>query len=505
MILQGEIEKQGHYYYEFDRNQGPVGRGGMGVVYRGRMVDESTGASRDVAIKEIQTEGSSDEQAVVIDRARREASIRLNNDNVVEMLGFVEVTDKRLGISKTRFYVISEFLDGVTLDKVLEGQCEDYSGHTVEYAAELYRQYTCDRENTSALIIRNVLSAIMALHDKGYVHRDIDPSNIMITADGRIKLFDLGIAKTVGSLSSSDSQNERGAFVGKVEYAAPELIQGRIQDQNATTDIYAIGVLFYKLLTGNLPFNGNRFEIQQGHLSKKPDLKKIKSERYRAVLAKSMAKPQQKRFISAASMRSALDGIDAASPSLHIVRIAVAGSIAVVALVAIILVLVKVINRNSDPDKNDFPIERNEEKAVENQDIEQRDTLSISSCLGYDIDSIWNELDANPNNPAVLYAIAMYVKSHSFRASDGSVDKRFDDFWEKQFISSGDNKRHLKGGETNKSSIRFRFLSLCKASDAIKSEEYTSKYIIVGAELVYEEINRMKDDKPNGGNNLIWP
>ena len=92
MILQGDSEKQKHLYYEFDRGQEPVGRGGMGVVYRGRMVDETTGAFRDVAIKEVQPEGDAATRKIVLDRARREASIQIRSDAIVEMLGFVETS-----------------------------------------------------------------------------------------------------------------------------------------------------------------------------------------------------------------------------------------------------------------------------------------------------------------------------------------------------------------------------------------------------------------------------
>lgn len=126
MRLQGDSEKQRHLYYEFDRTDEPIGRGGTGVVYRGRMVDENTGAFRDVAIKEILPEGDEITKERVLERAVREASIQIRSDNLVEMLGFVKTEEIMLGTSKNRYYVVSEFLDGVTLDKVLEGTFTDY-------------------------------------------------------------------------------------------------------------------------------------------------------------------------------------------------------------------------------------------------------------------------------------------------------------------------------------------------------------------------------------------
>ena len=115
MKIQGEYEIQNHIYYEFDRSD-RIGEGGMGVVYRGRMVDEHTGAFREVAIKEVQTGGDPESTREIVEQAYREASIQLRNDNLVEMMGYVELEDRRLGFVKKRLYVVSEFLSGVTLD-----------------------------------------------------------------------------------------------------------------------------------------------------------------------------------------------------------------------------------------------------------------------------------------------------------------------------------------------------------------------------------------------------
>ena len=74
-------------------------------------------------------------------------------------------------------------------------------------------------------IVKNILSGIMALHDKGYIHRDLDPSNIMITADRKVKIIDFGIAKKLDSLNTQDQQlTNTGQFVGKAAYGAPEIL-----------------------------------------------------------------------------------------------------------------------------------------------------------------------------------------------------------------------------------------------------------------------------------------
>lgn len=414
MILQGDSEKQKHLYYEFDRAQEPVGHGGMGVVYRGRMVDERTGAFRDVAIKEVQPEGDESERTLILDRARREASIQIRNDNIVEMLGFVEIEEKKLGTVKQRLYIVSEFLDGVTLDKVLEGVYTDYRGEEIHFAKDLASRYSANREETAIYIIKNVLSAIVALHDNGYLHRDIDPSNIMITADGKIKLIDFGIAKKQGSLSSNDRmQSEEGSFVGKVEYAAPELVSGKVSEQDFATDIYAIGVLFYKLLTGRLPFEGNRFEIIKGQLSGKPDLHRIKSAKYRAIVGKALSKQSSRRYSSASMMRADLDGQGPAPKwSGYVLSV-----LAILLVIVVVLILAK--TKKADG-KNGREVVRIDEYTTvtnewENGMLVSSDTAStrpaatvdIKEYLAMPISSLWDTLKVNPYHSAALYAASL--------------------------------------------------------------------------------------------------
>lgn len=111
--LQGELERQKHIYYEFDSNDKPLGEGGMGKVYKGACIDERTGVAKDVAIKFM----FSDLPEQAIERARREASIQLRNDNLVEMLGFIETTERNvMGEVVKRYHVVSELLEGVMLD-----------------------------------------------------------------------------------------------------------------------------------------------------------------------------------------------------------------------------------------------------------------------------------------------------------------------------------------------------------------------------------------------------
>ena len=304
-ILQGDFEKQQGIYYEYDPFSRPLGEGGMGVIYKGFRVNVSTSARQVVAIKAMK-DGLPDE---VYGRASREASIQLKNDNLVEMMGFISTTEQELGGRNIRrYYVISEYLNGVVLTDLLKGHFKNSDGIEIPFAKQLYTNYLSDKETTSVKIIKKVLSGIMALHDKGYIHRDIDPSNIMVTIEGNLKMIDFGIAKYVGDLGTQDnSRTATGKFIGKAEYAAPELVLGAIKDQHYTTDIYAIGILFYQLLVGKLPFEGPQYDILQDQLKKTLPLNNIPFKVYRQIIKKATAKKQSDRYQSCVEMRHAID------------------------------------------------------------------------------------------------------------------------------------------------------------------------------------------------------
>ena len=258
--LQGEAEKRKGIYYEYDVDSIPLGEGGMGRVFKGFRVVERTGERKPVAIKAIYD----NIPERVVERARREAEIQLENDNLIRMYGFVETTTYYEGGSKSKvhYHVIMELLVGVTLESLINGITSDQNGMQIPFASELHTQYSQNRIVAVIQIMKSILSGVMALHDKGYIHRDIDPSNVMITIDRKIKLIDFGICKQIVSLESVDKAlTTTGVFMGKVNYAAPELVLGDVKSQSYTTDIYALGVLLFQLYSGHLPFSG--YSIQQ--------------------------------------------------------------------------------------------------------------------------------------------------------------------------------------------------------------------------------------------------
>ena len=305
LYIQGEKEKEQHVHYEVDTSLPALGEGGMGQVLRGVRVDETNGLRTDVAIKFL----FEDLPDHAIKRARREASIQIHNENLIEMFGFIEIVENPSSSNPVkRYHVVSELLEGVMLFDLLQGKTTDRYGNQVEFAQELYAKYQNDRLGFSILIIKNVLSGLMALHDKGYIHRDLDPSNIMITSDRKIKLIDFGIAKKINSSVTQDQQlTSSGQFIGKAAYAAPELVLGDIQNQNPTTDLYAVGIMFYQFIVGKLPYEGTMAELIDQQIHAKMPLKQIAAKPLRNIIAKATAKKQSDRYQSAAEMRVDLE------------------------------------------------------------------------------------------------------------------------------------------------------------------------------------------------------
>lgn len=305
--LQGDIEKRKGIYYEYDADATPLGEGGMGRVFKGFRVVERTGERMPVAIKAIYE----NIPERVVERARREAEIQLANDNLIRMYGFVEtLAPANDGEIKVHYHVIMELLIGVTLEDILKGVTNDHNGLQIPFAAEIRSQYDRNRDIAVVRIMKSILSGLMALHDKGYIHRDIDPSNVMLTIDGKIKLIDFGICKQIVSLGSVDKAlTATGVFMGKVNYAAPELVLGDVKNQNYTTDIYALGILLFQLCTGHLPFSGTDQDILSANLRSPLPMKDVHGTEFKRIIRKATDKVQSKRYATVAEMRVDLERI----------------------------------------------------------------------------------------------------------------------------------------------------------------------------------------------------
>jgi serine/threonine-protein kinase len=198
---------------------GQLGRGGAGVVYKA--VDETL--NRDVAIKTLSPDLANTE---VMTRFRAEATIlaRLNHPQIA--------TIYELFKSEGELLMVMEFVRGESLDKLTErlGPVEP------------------DR---AAYLIDLILQALEHAHGAGIVHRDIKPANVMVTDEGSVKIMDFGIARVLGA----EQKTVDFRLMGTPAYMSPEQVMGEVVD--GRSDLYSVGVLFYRLLSGALPFSAD--------------------------------------------------------------------------------------------------------------------------------------------------------------------------------------------------------------------------------------------------------
>lgn len=212
-----------------------IGKGGMGEVF---LANDET-IERKVAIKTLLFSANSSE--VVSQRFKNEASTlsRLSHSNIVSFLHFHE---DDLGL-----YLILEYVEGVQLNDFI---AENKGPVEEKLAVDLMLQ---------------LLSATKHIHKRGFIHRDIKPSNIIVTSDNTIKVIDFGISKKEAidpTVTIDDSSNTKtnhdltkeGAQIGTILFMSPEQIAGN--DADIRSDVYALGVTFYQMLTGKNPYSG---------------------------------------------------------------------------------------------------------------------------------------------------------------------------------------------------------------------------------------------------------
>ena len=299
-------------YYEFDRDSAPLGEGGMGRVYSGYRIDSVLNYQSLVAIKCIRQELISN--PTIIQRAQREASVRVDHPNLIRMYGFFNGAEisPYTGTYVPMYYLAMERLIGVNLDEILfQGVTSDRSGVVVPIADELRRAYSQDRESAAISVLMSILMGVGYLHQNGFIHRDLDPSNIMFTHTGDIKIIDFGICKRIGmtSLGESSGLTQAGQFLGKVAYAAPELILGDLDSQGPPTDIYALGVMLYQMVSGHLPVDGRDQEVMEAHLKGKLNYAEISNKKLRKIIETATDKDLSRRFQTAGEFSSALESL----------------------------------------------------------------------------------------------------------------------------------------------------------------------------------------------------
>ena len=246
-----------------------LGTGGMANVYLAE--DEVLG--RRVAIKILNDRHAGDDQFV--ERFRREAknAAGLSHPNIVS------IYDR--GEAEGTYYIAMEYLDGRSLKELIIARGPAPVNVAIDYA-------------------RQILAALRFAHRHGIVHRDIKPHNVLVDAEGRLKVTDFGIAR-----AGASQMTEAGSIIGTAQYLSPEQAKGAPVDQ--TSDLYSVGVVLYELLTGVVPFSGDTpVEIAMKHLSSPPEAPSARRaeipRELDLVVLRALAKDPADRYQSAEEM-----------------------------------------------------------------------------------------------------------------------------------------------------------------------------------------------------------
>ncbi|MEI7773074.1 MAG: serine/threonine-protein kinase, partial [Chloroflexales bacterium] len=258
-----------------------IGRGGMAVVYKARQAD----LDRIVALKLLPPEMTHDTSYVARFRQEARSAARLEHPHIMPIY--------EVGETNGLHYIAMKFIQGRTLKELVQ---EDGS-LSVRRAAEILAQ---------------VGDALDHAHRQGVIHRDIKPSNIMITDEGWVYLTDFGLARGTGGTAGTTTGGltMAGTVMGTPEYMSPEQAQG-LASVGPPTDIYALGVVLYELLTGTFPFKAETpMAMLAARLLQAPipprDVRGDLPPTVEDVVMRSLARKPEARFASSAEMAAAL-------------------------------------------------------------------------------------------------------------------------------------------------------------------------------------------------------
>ena len=248
-----------------------LGRGGMGAVYKAKQKD----LERLVAIKILPPQASEDPQFA--ERFSREAKAlaMLNHPHIVGIHDFGEVDGM--------FYIIMEYVDGSDLRKAIKAG---------------------DMNPDSVLqVVPQICDALHYAHGKGLVHRDIKPENILLDSSGKVKIADFGLARLLGSELPEWTLTATEHMMGTVKYMAPEQMEGAHQVDHRA-DIYSLGVVFYEMLTGELPIGRFASPSEKGTLDERVD----------DVVLKTLEKEPERRYQDAGEIKSDVENLASEPP-----------------------------------------------------------------------------------------------------------------------------------------------------------------------------------------------
>jgi hypothetical protein len=256
---------------------GRIGRGGMGMVYRG--LDEAL--EREVAVKTLTAEGTLDEESRKRFEREARAAAHLQHPNIV--------TVYELGEDRGLPFIAMELLPGTDLEALLR------SGEEIPLAEKLD-------------VVAQVCRGLAYAHERGIVHRDIKPSNVRLLEDGTAKIMDFGIAKY-----GDAHLTKTGMMVGTVHYMSPEQVRGKRLD--GRSDVFSLGVILYELLAGQRPFRGEgATQVLYKIVHEEPpplDLAALgeAGPALQSILALALAKDPDARYPGAAALGAALAAV----------------------------------------------------------------------------------------------------------------------------------------------------------------------------------------------------
>ncbi len=256
----------------------PLGVGGMGEVYRAH----DRRLRRDVAIKVLRDLSGETESWSRFEREAHAASA-LNHPNICAI--------HDIGESDGRRFLVMELIEGVTLSEYINHQALDMA--------------------TTLLFGAQIADALDAAHAQGILHRDIKPGNIMITARRHVKVLDFGLAKQATNANLDETPigtlTVDGNIVGTPHYLAPELMRGSPAD--VRSDVWAMGVVLYEMLSGHVPFSGGTvFEISSAIVNEPvPPFTTHVPAALRRIVERCLAKRPEDRYQTAAELRGALE------------------------------------------------------------------------------------------------------------------------------------------------------------------------------------------------------
>jgi serine/threonine protein kinase len=273
-----------------------IGRGGMADVFKAR-VQGPAGFERVFVVKRILPHLSEEPQFTRMFIEEAKLSARLNHPNIVQVF--------ELGAVDKEYFIAMEYVRGRDLAETMR---------------TFWARVGPPRPELVAYIGREMCRALAYAHDLtgddgdliGMIHRDVSPSNVMLSYEGAVKLLDFGIAKALGGESKEESGTQRGTLKGKFAYMAPEQTQG--SDVDRRIDIFAAGIVLHEILTGRRLFKGENDmqtveRVRQCEVSPPSMQNPLCPPEMDAIILRALARDRDERFQSAAEMADALDDV----------------------------------------------------------------------------------------------------------------------------------------------------------------------------------------------------